>query len=122
MGLLCLELRPSSLALVAIWGLLDAALSVACGPALGAWVDRQPRLRAASRMYLLQNSMIGASATIALCLLWSPRHEGALFWVGVAATMAAGSLSTVGARGSTLSGKRCATRPVQLRHRVSGGT
>lgn len=36
------------------WGLLDGLVSVLCGAAIGAWVDSQPRLRAASRMYLLQ--------------------------------------------------------------------
>ena len=105
-GLIMLELHPSSLALVALWGLLDAALSVLCGAAIGGWVDRQPRLVAASRMYLLQNSMVALSAATALALLWSSAREGALYWAGLALTMGAGAVSTLGAMGGALSGER----------------
>ena len=87
------------------WGLLDGLVSVLCGAAVGAWVDSQPRLVAASRMYLLQNSSLAASAAAALGLLWSGVRSGPLFWAGLAVTMAAGSASTLGALGSTLSGE-----------------
>ncbi|KAL4422722.1 hypothetical protein ABPG75_008919 [Micractinium tetrahymenae] len=105
-GLLMLELHPSSLAFVALWGLLDSALAAACGGAVGAWVDRQPRLAAASRMYLLQNCCVAASAATALALLLSRARSGALYWLGLGVTMAAGSASTLGALGSTLSVER----------------
>lgn len=99
------ELHPSSLVFVALWGLLDSALAAACGGAVGAWVDRQPRLAAASRMYLLQNICVAASAATALALLLSGARSGMLYWLGLAVTMAAGSASTLGALGSTLSGQ-----------------
>lgn len=87
------------------WGLLDGLVSVLCGAAVGAWVDAQPRLVAASRMYMLQNVCVVASAVAALALLWSGVRAGPLFWGGLALTMAAGSASTLGALGSTLSGE-----------------
>lgn len=105
-GLLMLELHPSSLVLVALWGLVDAAVSVLLGASVGTWVDSQPRLAAASRMYLLQNGCLAVSAATALGLLWSGVRQGPLFAAGLAATMAAGSLSTLGALGSTLSVER----------------
>lgn len=118
-GLIMLELHPSSLLLVAVWGLLDGALSVLCGAAVGAWVDRQPRLVAASRMYLLQNSCVALSAATALALLWSSVRTGAAYWAGLALTMAAGSVSTLGALGSTLSGAlRCRALGVQTATRL----
>ncbi|PRW32971.1 TPR repeat-containing isoform B [Chlorella sorokiniana] len=88
------------------WGLLDGLVSVLCGAAVGAWVDSQPRLHAASRMYLLQNSCVAASAAAALGLLWSSVRSGPLFWAGLVVTMAAGSASTLGALGSALSVER----------------
>ena len=103
-GLVMLELHPSSLLLVAAWGLLDGAVSVLAGAAVGAWVDRQPRLAAATRMYLLQNAAVAASAAAALSLLLSGVRSGPAFWAGLAATVGAGSASTLGALGSTLSG------------------
>lgn len=99
------ELHPSSLAFVALWGLLDSALAATCGGAVGAWVDRQPRMVAAARMYLLQNCCVAASAATALALLLSEARSGLLYWLGLAMTMAAGSASTLGALGSTLSGQ-----------------
>lgn len=101
---------------MALWGLLDSALTAACGGAVGAWVDRQPRLAAASRMYLLQNCCVAASAGTALVLLLSGARSGLLYWLGLVVTMAAGSASTLGALGSTLSGQRSGAQ--QSGHRM----
>jgi len=111
-----LELHPSSLSFVALWGLLDAALSVACGAAVGAYVDSRPRLVAASRMYLLQNSCVALSAATALALLWTSAdaQTGPWYWAGLGLTMGAGSVSTLGALGSTLSGELSWQRLLQL--------
>lgn len=105
-GLIMLELHPTSLVLVATWGLLDAALSVIGGAAVGRYVDGQPRLVAASHMYLLQHGMLSASASAALALLWSGVRKGMLFWTGLVTVISAGAFSTLGALGSTLSVER----------------
>jgi iron-regulated transporter 1 len=39
-GLILLELRPGSLALVAAFGLVDSSAQVLSGPFIGAYVDR----------------------------------------------------------------------------------
>jgi iron-regulated transporter 1 len=105
-GLIMLELRPASLLLVAVWGLLDAGAAVAFGAAVGRYVDSRPRLAAASRMYLLQNAALAVSAAAALGLLWGGVRGGAAFWVLLALTMGPGMASTLGALGSSLSGKQ----------------
>ena len=43
-GLILLELRPDSLALVAFFGLVDSLAQVIAGPYIGAYVDRYIRL------------------------------------------------------------------------------
>lgn len=106
MGLLMLHLQPGSLALVSAFGLLDSAAQVAFGPAVGRYVDSTPRLHAASRLYLLQNSGVAVSACTALALLATGVRSGPVFWVLLAATVAAGCVASVGGMGSTLSVER----------------
>lgn len=53
-----MQVHPTSLLLVSVFGLLDAAVSVVFGASVGQWVDRTDRLLAAQRMYLLQNSEV----------------------------------------------------------------
>jgi hypothetical protein len=98
-----LELWTGSLLLVSIWGLLDAGVSVLCGAAVGRYVDSLPRLTAATRMYLLQNLALAVSAAAALVLLAAGVRHGPWFVVGLVLTMGAGSMSTLGALGSSLS-------------------
>ena len=43
-GLILLELHPASLALVALFGLVDSLAQVMAGPYVGAYVDRHARL------------------------------------------------------------------------------
>ncbi|KAK9850117.1 hypothetical protein WJX84_000785 [Apatococcus fuscideae] len=54
-GLVLLQLQPGSLRLVSIFGLADGGLQGLLGGAVGAYIDRRPRLNAARNMYLLQN-------------------------------------------------------------------
>ena len=65
---------------------------------------------------------MAASAAAALGLLWSTVRSGPMFWAGLAVTMTAGSASTLGALGSTLSGKQCwAATELKLTRVVSAG-
>ena len=81
----CITLFMHPPRFAAWWGLLDGLVSVLCGAAVGAWVDSQPRLLAASRMYLLQvrrqalSSCIQSTVTVAVVGLLScvhPRRVG----------------------------------------------
>ena len=65
-----------------------------------------PRLHAASRLYLLQNSGVAVSACTALGLLATGVRSGPVFWALLAATVASGCLASVGGMGSTLSVER----------------
>ena len=67
---------------------------------------RTPRLQAACSMLLLQNSMVAVSAAAALVLLWTSVRAGPLFYSLLALAMAAGSVSSLGSLGSTLSVER----------------
>lgn len=42
-------------------------------------------------MYMLQNSMVAASATAALTMLWNPARSGSLFWAVLGAAMITGT-------------------------------
>jgi iron-regulated transporter 1 len=116
-GLVMFVIHPSSLLLVAVFGLCDAGAQVALGPAAGAYVDRAPRLRAACSMYVLQNASVAVSAGSCLALLWgaaAPPSTG--FWALVGVAVAAGCLSSVGSLGAALSVEREWTRA------LSGGS
>lgn len=63
---------------------------------------RTTRLKAACSMYVMQHTALVLSALSALVSLQS--HQGsAVFWTGVACTIGFGSVSSIGAQGSTLS-------------------
>lgn len=121
-GLVMLEIHPSSLLLVSIFGLCDAAAVVLFGPAVGLFVDSMPRLKAACTMYIVQNTAVAVSAASCLTLVlnWgslaypssstettsgtllpSP-HHGLAYWVFVVIAILAGSISSIGALGATL--------------------
>ncbi len=65
---------PDTLLLVSLYGLLDALVKLACGSAIGSFVDRTERWPAATAMYCLQNGCIAASAVCAGLLIWL--HDG----------------------------------------------
>eukprot|EP00887_Chlorella_sp_A99_P000187 scaffold13.g187.t1 len=109
-GLIMLELHPTSLLLVSTFGLLDSAIQVVFGASVGSWVDRTERLVAAQRMYMLQNSMVALSALASLLLLWTGARAGALYWACLLAALGAGAASSLGALGATLSVEREWTR------------
>jgi hypothetical protein len=63
---------------------------------------RTDRLKAACSMYVMQNTAVVLSALSALVSLQS--HQGAVFFcAGAACTIGVGSVSSIGAQGSTLS-------------------
>lgn len=88
---------------------------------------RTPRLQAACTMLMLQNSMVAASATAALALLWGGAREGPLFYSLLAVAMAAGAVSSLGSMGSTVSVERewtkalCGERSEELAKLNAGG-
>lgn len=106
-GLVMLQVHPSSLLLVSVFGLCDAATIALFGPAIGTLVDSIPRLRAACIMYIVQNVAVFTSAVMCLALLWRPEHFGdTTYWVLVSCAIAAGSVSSLGALGASLSVER----------------
>ncbi|BDA48594.1 Solute carrier family 40 member 1 [Coccomyxa sp. Obi] len=104
-GLILLELRPGSLALVSVFGLVDSGAQVLAGPHIGAYIDRTPRLAAACSMYILQNSAVALSASSAM-VASLPGTGEALFWTCILLTIGVGSASSVGCQGSALSVER----------------
>jgi iron-regulated transporter 1 len=126
-GLVMLEIHPSSLLLVSIFGLCDAAAVVVFGPAVGIFVDSMPRLKAACTMYIVQNTAVAVSAAscLTLVLKWGSSatgsssatatataaaavapHHGVAYWIFVVMAMTAGAISSIGALGATLSVER----------------
>lgn len=105
-GLLMLQLRPQSLALVSAYGLADSGAQVLTGAAVGSYLSRTGRLRGASRMYMMQNAAVAASAAAVFPLLSGSPPAGLMFWVATCITIACGSISSVGAMGSTLAVER----------------
>eukprot|EP00891_Asterochloris_glomerata_P005298 jgi/Astpho2/5298/e_gw1.00075.46.1_t len=97
-----LELYPRSLVLVSAFGLLDGGAQLLSGASIGQYIDRTDRLRCATSMYIIQNAAVAASAATALISFHAPSGTP-LFWIPVSATILIGSISSVGAMGSTLS-------------------
>ncbi|KAK9817605.1 hypothetical protein WJX74_011025 [Apatococcus lobatus] len=104
-GLVLLQLQPGSLRLVSIFGLADGGLQGLLGGAVGAYIDRRPRLNAARNMYLLQNVAVGLSAVAAWLALGLQQgsQSALLFWSCVILLIALGSISSLGALGATVS-------------------
>jgi len=101
-ALVLAELYPSSLSLVAAYGLADDVVRVASGSALGRFVDRSERLRCATRLYLLQHGLVALSCASAA----AAKLAAAGSWARAALallTLAAGATAGAGAAGSSLS-------------------
>lgn len=103
-----LQIYPSSLLLVSVFGLVDAAVVTMFSPLIGKYIDHTERLTAATRMYLLQNFTVAVSAGSGLVLLWrgvdAPRT--AVYWIFVVLSIITGALSSLGATGASLSVER----------------
>lgn len=101
-ALILSDLYPSSLLLVAGYGLLDDLVQVLSGPALGRYIDRTERYSAATRMYAVQHILVAVSCGAAIgAYLTLP---GSALRAGLAtAVLATGALAGVGASGSSLS-------------------
>ncbi|KAL3139042.1 hypothetical protein ABBQ32_005843 [Trebouxia sp. C0010 RCD-2024] len=101
-GLIMLELYPSSLVLVSTFGLADGLAKVLSGSFVGGYIDKTARLKAACVMYILQNSAVALSAVTALVGL-NLEPKSSAFWAAAFFTIGFGSASSVGAQGSALS-------------------
>ena len=96
------NLYPSSLLLVAAYGLADDCVRVALGSALGRYVDRTERLRCGTRMYVLQHGLVALSCAAAAAAARAPpgtRARAALS----ALVLVSGASAGAGNAGSTLS-------------------
>jgi iron-regulated transporter 1 len=111
-GLVLLRLHGGeSLLLVGAWGVADSLGQALAGPALGAFVARTERLRAAQRMYFFQNVGATVSASALLLLLTGgAAASGTAYWPLVALAVAAGAASSAGAAGAGVSVEREWTR------------
>ena len=67
---------------------------------------RTPRLQAATRLICMQNVAVAVSALASLALLWGGITAGPLFYAFMALAMAAGSVSSLGSLGNSLSVER----------------
>eukprot|EP00884_Botryococcus_braunii_P015391 jgi/Botrbrau1/2535/Bobra.0079s0023.1 len=104
-GLVMLELQPSSLQLVAVCGLLGSAARFLAGGAVGRYVDRTERYKAACTAYVLQNAAIAVSASAAWLALGS-RGTPALLWLFTSVAILASAVSGVGCMASLVSVER----------------
>ena len=106
-GLVMIEIYPSSLFLVALFGICDSAAVTLLSPYIGYLVDGLPRYKAACSMYLLQNISVFVSAFGCLLLLWRKSEENAFFFYGmIAVSILATCLSSLGATGASISVER----------------
>ncbi|CAK0739466.1 hypothetical protein CVIRNUC_001168 [Coccomyxa viridis] len=104
-GLILLELHPDSLALVALFGLVDSLAQVLAGPYIGVFIDRTPRLAAATSMYRLQNAAVAVSAFGAFVASYLGLGSF-LYWACVLALIFVAAVSSIGCQGSSLSVER----------------
>jgi iron-regulated transporter 1 len=110
-GLVLLRLHGGeSLLLVGAWGVADSLGQALAGPALGAYVARTERLRAAQRCYLVQNAGVGVSAAALMMMMGGDVASGAAYWPLVVLAIAAGAASSAGAAGAGVSVEREWTR------------
>lgn len=101
-ALVLFDLYPTSLSLVATFGLADTLVQAVTGPALGRYVDRTERYRSAVIMYAIQHTLVTVSCLAAAgAFLFPPDSAGRL---GLAAlVIVSGVLAGAGATGSALS-------------------
>jgi len=108
-GLVMIEIYPSSLFLVALFGICDSAAVTLLSPYVGYLVDSLPRYKAACSMYLLQNVSVLTSGVGCSLLLWrkSEVPGNAFFFHGmIAMSILAACLSSLGATGASISVER----------------
>ena len=91
-----LSLRPNSLMPIASQGLVVGAAVVLSSPAIGAFVDRAPRLRAARGALFLQNGLVAVCALLAAFAL----PAGGVSQPGIAAWVTA-ALFSLGCAGAS---------------------
>lgn len=130
-GLVMLEIArspsgESSLILVSAFGVVDSVAVTAFAGRVGAWIDRQPRLKAAKTMYFIQNFAVALSACACVPLIskgeYIPmiEHRSAMYWILVVVAILCGAASSLGATGATLSVERewvkalCQNNSIQL--------
>ncbi|XP_063964542.1 solute carrier family 40 protein member 1-like [Lytechinus pictus] len=80
-ALYLVEIQEQSLRLTAIYGLCISASSLIFGAAVGKWVDRTPRLRAARTSLIIQNSCVLVNACL-LCTVLLLQSDILKIWNG----------------------------------------
>eukprot|EP00057_Strongylocentrotus_purpuratus_P030721 XP_782524.3 PREDICTED: solute carrier family 40 member 1 [Strongylocentrotus purpuratus] len=80
-ALYLVEIQEQSLRLTAIYGLCVSASSLIFGAAIGRWVDKTPRLRAARTSLIIQNSSVLINACL-LCTVLILKTDILQIWNG----------------------------------------
>ena len=108
LALFLFKVRPQDLLIVALYGLINCAVTIALGASLGGWIDATGRLRAAKVFLVVQNSSV-AAACLALSLYfywldyWVEQvGEDAASLAIAAVTMAISLVSTLASIGSKI--------------------
>lgn len=101
-ALLLAELYPSSLLLVAAYGLCDDVVQILSGFLLGAYIDRTERLRSATLMYAAQHVLVALSCAAAAGAFFTSPGSAARDGLS-ALVLVFGALAGAGSAGSSLS-------------------
>ncbi len=80
-GIFMVELAPENLRLVAIYGLVLCVSVIIFGAPIGNWIDKNPRLKAASVFLALQNSITALTCIIIGCYFAKVGHEHWPPWI-----------------------------------------
>eukprot|EP00053_Salpingoeca_punica_P015096 m.138064 g.138064 ORF g.138064 m.138064 type:complete len:639 (+) comp16624_c0_seq1:173-2089(+) len=102
-SLFMINIWPSSLLMTAVYGLTSGLLTVLCGPIVGDYVDRAPRLRIMRLSLAIQNTTIVLSVILILILLHNEDVHDGKFWFLVVLIIALGSISELASLAGTLS-------------------
>ncbi|KAJ7532070.1 hypothetical protein O6H91_14G071000 [Diphasiastrum complanatum] len=96
-GLFMIAIRPGSLVLPAMYGLVEAASVAAFGVVVGEWVDKFPRLKVAQVSLGVQNGSIVTAALAVVVLLVHPNSAPGGFKVFIMLVALVNAFGAVGA-------------------------
>ena len=83
-GVYLIKLTPGSLRLAAIYGLAWTFFAIVFTPAVGAWIDRTPRIKVIRYSLLMQNLLVIVDAiTLLVVFEWPPKSDGLMTFIYV---------------------------------------
>ena len=75
-GIFLIKLTPGSLRLSATYGLVFSVAAIVFAPMVGAWIDRNRRLKVVQTLLVIQNSLVAVCAVIIyLCLQYKSNND-----------------------------------------------